>query len=33
VSDDLPARLYRDLESGPYGRDYLQDLDRRLLPS
>jgi ADP-ribosylglycohydrolase len=28
---DLPERLLADLENGPYGRDYLADLDRRLL--
>jgi ADP-ribosylglycohydrolase len=28
---DLPPRLVETLENGPYGRDYLIDLDRRLL--
>jgi ADP-ribosylglycohydrolase len=28
---DLPESLVRTLENGPYGRDYLVDLDRRLL--
>jgi ADP-ribosyl-[dinitrogen reductase] hydrolase len=28
---DLPASLVAGLENGPYGRDYLTDLDRRLL--
>jgi ADP-ribosylglycohydrolase len=30
VTDDLPARLRRDLENGTYGHDYLKDLDHRL---
>jgi ADP-ribosyl-[dinitrogen reductase] hydrolase len=30
VADDLPEPLYRDLENGTYGRDYLRDLNRRL---
>jgi ADP-ribosylglycohydrolase len=30
VADDLPEPLYRDLENGTYGHDYLQDLNRRL---
>jgi hypothetical protein len=32
VAKDLPAPLYDDLEDGSYGRTYLADLDRRLLP-
>jgi ADP-ribosylglycohydrolase len=28
---DLPAGLVEGLENGPYGRDYLVELDRRLL--
>ncbi len=28
---DLPESLYHNLENGPYGRDYLKELDRRLL--
>jgi ADP-ribosylglycohydrolase len=28
---DLPAALVAGLENGPYGRDYLVDLDRKLL--
>ena len=31
VAGDLPSALYRDLERGPYGHDYLHALDRRLL--
>jgi ADP-ribosyl-[dinitrogen reductase] hydrolase len=31
VSNDLPERLYRDLENGTYGHDYLEGLNRRLL--
>ena len=30
VERDLPQVLERDLENGPYGRDYLRQLDRRL---
>ncbi len=30
VERDLPQVLERDLENGPYGRDYLMQLDRRL---
>jgi ADP-ribosyl-[dinitrogen reductase] hydrolase len=33
VANDLPEALYRDLENGRYGRDYLHDLDERLLRS
>ncbi len=29
--NDLPAQLYHELENGAYGRDYLAELDRRLL--
>ncbi len=28
--DDLPAFLTNDLENGPFGRDYIQDLDLKL---
>lgn len=28
---DLPEHLVRQLENGPFGRDYLADLDRRLM--
>jgi hypothetical protein len=28
---DLPAALVGGLENGPYGRDYIIDLDRKLL--
>jgi ADP-ribosylglycohydrolase len=31
IEQDLPAHIYRDLENGPFGRDYLADLDARLL--
>ncbi|GAA5146140.1 hypothetical protein GCM10023321_05140 [Pseudonocardia eucalypti] len=31
VEQDLPAHLYDTLENGPFGRDYLADLDARLL--
>jgi ADP-ribosylglycohydrolase len=31
VVDDLPEPLYLDLESGPYGHDYLRALNQRLL--
>lgn len=31
VEQDLPAHLLSELENGHYGRDYLQELDRRLL--
>jgi ADP-ribosyl-[dinitrogen reductase] hydrolase len=31
ISYDLPLRLYNTLENGRYGRDYLADLDQRLL--
>lgn len=29
IVDDLPAALDSDLENGPYGRDYLRELDCR----
>lgn len=32
VANDLPEVLFRDLENGRYGQEYLADLDRRLLP-
>jgi ADP-ribosyl-[dinitrogen reductase] hydrolase len=31
VQSDLPQRLLLGLEAGTYGRDFLRDLDRRLL--
>ncbi|QXV60619.1 ADP-ribosylglycohydrolase family protein [Amycolatopsis sp. TNS106] len=31
VSQDLPPTLWRDLENGEFGRDYLAGLDERLL--
>ena len=31
VAQDLPAPLVAGLENGPYGRDYLRDLDARLM--
>ena len=31
VEQDLPQRLYDDLENGPYGRDFLLKLDSKLL--
>ena len=31
VEPDLPEGLVRDLENGAFGRDYLMDLDRKLL--
>jgi ADP-ribosylglycohydrolase len=30
IQRDLPAHLYEGLENGPYGRDYLKEMDRRL---
>jgi ADP-ribosyl-[dinitrogen reductase] hydrolase len=33
VAKDLPEPLYRDLENGQYGRDYLHRLNHRLLPA
>jgi ADP-ribosylglycohydrolase len=30
ITQDLPEILVQDLENGKYGRDHLQDLDRRL---
>jgi ADP-ribosyl-[dinitrogen reductase] hydrolase len=32
IVNDLPEALYRDLENGTYGRDYLAALNGRLLP-
>jgi len=29
--NDLPERLYRDLENGPYGAEYLESLDYSLM--
>ena len=31
IAQDLPDALYRGRENGPYGRDFLLDLDRRLM--
>jgi ADP-ribosylglycohydrolase len=31
IQQDLPERLYDDLENGPYGRDFLIELDSALL--
>jgi hypothetical protein len=31
IEQDLPAHLIAGLENGPYGRDFLKDLDARLL--
>jgi ADP-ribosylglycohydrolase len=31
VTQDLPAHLISTLENGPYGREYIQNLDRNLL--
>ncbi len=31
VAQDLPLRLISDLENGPFGRDFLIDLDKRLM--
>jgi ADP-ribosyl-[dinitrogen reductase] hydrolase len=31
IEKDLPEVLFRDLENGPFGRDFLRDLDARLL--
>jgi ADP-ribosylglycohydrolase len=31
IAQDLPEHLASGLENGPFGRDFLQDLDRRLL--
>ncbi|SFB37468.1 hypothetical protein SAMN05216266_109165 [Amycolatopsis marina] len=31
LTADLPAVLVDELEQGPYGRDYLNNLDNRLL--
>jgi ADP-ribosylglycohydrolase len=31
IEQDLPADLINGLENGPYGRDYLIDLDQKLL--
>ncbi|MFZ2898693.1 MAG: ADP-ribosylglycohydrolase family protein [Saprospiraceae bacterium] len=33
VEQDLPAWLYDDLENGPFGRDFLKDLDHRFSTS
>ncbi len=30
ITNDIPKTLYEGLENGPYGRDYLADLDRKL---
>ncbi|MGO4773947.1 ADP-ribosylglycohydrolase family protein, partial [Lysobacter sp. 2RAB21] len=31
IAQDLPASLYDGLENGPFGRDFLRDLDLRLM--
>lgn len=31
IEQDLPEVLLRELEDGPYGKDYLIELDARLL--
>ena len=31
IASDLPIALFNTLENGPYGLDFLQDLDRQLL--
>ncbi len=31
ITQDIPQVLYDTLENGPYGRDYLVDLNRRLM--
>jgi hypothetical protein len=31
IVQDLPAHLFETLESGPYGRDYIQRLDTQLM--
>jgi ADP-ribosyl-[dinitrogen reductase] hydrolase len=31
LTQDLPAHLIEKLENGPYGRDYIRELDERLL--
>jgi len=31
IAQDLPDTLINQLENGPYGREYLQNLDARLL--
>ena len=31
VTQDLPAHLLRDLEDGPFGRTYIEDVDDRLM--
>ncbi len=33
VEQDLPAWLFDDLENGPYGRDFLEGLDKRFFAS
>jgi ADP-ribosyl-[dinitrogen reductase] hydrolase len=30
IVQDLPDHLFQGLENGPYGRDYLANLDRQL---
>ncbi|TCO48867.1 ADP-ribosylglycohydrolase family protein [Actinocrispum wychmicini] len=32
ITQDLPAVLDNDLENGPYGRDYLLELEKRITP-
>jgi ADP-ribosylglycohydrolase len=31
VAQDLPEHLVSGLENGPFGRDFLRELDRRLM--
>jgi ADP-ribosylglycohydrolase len=31
IEHDLPAHLFENLENGPFGRDFLKDLDSRLM--
>jgi ADP-ribosylglycohydrolase len=31
IEQDLPEHLYQTLENGPFGRDFLKDLDARLM--
>ncbi|MEA5523040.1 hypothetical protein [Limnoraphis robusta] len=31
VTQDLPSHLFEGLENGRYGRDYIRELDKKLL--
>lgn len=31
IEDDLPDAFYNNLESGPYGRNYIEELDKKIL--